>query len=290
MNDDMPIKALAPWFGGKRNLAPLIVKELGDHRCYWEPFAGGMSIIMVKPPCQHEYLNDLHGDLINLARVVADPKLGPRLYRRLRRSWMMEELQKECRAALKAEADPLDRAFAYFVESWMGRNGVAGTHSSSACFCIRYTGGGGAAAVRYRHAVESIPAWRRRMRNIAISNRDAFEMLEKIEDAPGVAIYCDPPYIVKGAKYLHDFGRDDHAHLALLLARFKRTRVVVSYYADPALKEMYTDWTHVHVVVNKAMAHPNSREKNSTKATEVLLINGPSYTQGEASLLGEPHA
>jgi hypothetical protein len=43
MVNDMPIKALAPWFGGKRNLAPLIVAELGEHRCYWEPFCGSMA-------------------------------------------------------------------------------------------------------------------------------------------------------------------------------------------------------------------------------------------------------
>lgn len=32
----MKIKAIAPWFGGKRNLAPQIVRLLGRHRAYWE--------------------------------------------------------------------------------------------------------------------------------------------------------------------------------------------------------------------------------------------------------------
>lgn len=36
----MKIKALAPWFGAKRNLAPVIVGLLGEHRIYWEPFCG----------------------------------------------------------------------------------------------------------------------------------------------------------------------------------------------------------------------------------------------------------
>lgn len=32
----MKIKAIAPWFGSKRTLAPRIVEELGKHFAYWE--------------------------------------------------------------------------------------------------------------------------------------------------------------------------------------------------------------------------------------------------------------
>jgi len=47
--DDMSIKALAPWFGGKRNMAPMIVQELGPHNSYWEPFCGSMAVLLAKP-------------------------------------------------------------------------------------------------------------------------------------------------------------------------------------------------------------------------------------------------
>ncbi|KKK94504.1 hypothetical protein LCGC14_2682220 [marine sediment metagenome] len=50
MSDGPKIKAIAPWFGGKRNLAPKIVDALGDHRVYWEPFCGSMAVLMAKPP------------------------------------------------------------------------------------------------------------------------------------------------------------------------------------------------------------------------------------------------
>lgn len=83
--DDMPIKALAPWFGSKRTLAPRIVAELGKHRAYWEPFCGSMAVLLAKPESSHETVNDLHGDLVNLIRVVQCPTRGPALYRRLRR-------------------------------------------------------------------------------------------------------------------------------------------------------------------------------------------------------------
>ena len=65
------LNAIAPWFGSKRSLAPKIVELLGDHTAYWEPFCGSLSVLLAKPPSQQETVSDLHGDLINLARVLA---------------------------------------------------------------------------------------------------------------------------------------------------------------------------------------------------------------------------
>ena len=64
------IKAIAPWFGGKRAMAPAIVAELGKHTQYFEPFCGSMAVLFAKPPSQKETVCDLHGDLINLANVL----------------------------------------------------------------------------------------------------------------------------------------------------------------------------------------------------------------------------
>jgi len=50
----MKIGALAPWFGGKRSMAADIVRELGPHTQYFEPFCGSMAVLMAKPPAQKE--------------------------------------------------------------------------------------------------------------------------------------------------------------------------------------------------------------------------------------------
>lgn len=291
--DDMPIKALAPWFGGKRNLAPRIVAELGPHRCYWEPFCGAMPVLLAKPPCSMETVNDLHYDLTNLARVIRDPKAGAQLYRRLRRTWMSEDLFREadefCRAAEAFGAyssrvlddAKVERAYFYFLVSWLGRNGSSGMPMNrKGTFCVRYTATGGHAARRFHSSVASIPAWRRRMRNVTVLNRDGFALLERIEDAPGTAIYVDPPYLVKGADYLHDFRPEDHRRLAGLLAGFRQSRVVVSYYDHPLLAELYPGWTQVKIPVSRALAHGGRRGANQSKAVEVLLLNGLSFLAG----------
>ncbi len=67
---DAPIKAIAPWFGGKRTLAGLILEQLGDHKQYFEPFCGSMAVLMAKEPSQKETVCDLHGELYDGWRVV----------------------------------------------------------------------------------------------------------------------------------------------------------------------------------------------------------------------------
>jgi DNA adenine methylase len=282
----MPIKTLVPWFGNKRTLAPLIVAELGKHRSYFEPFCGGLAVLLAKPESSHENVNDLHGDLINLARVVQDPTMGSKFYRRMRRVWLSEEQFLEARETIIAGECPanvnFERACAFFFVGWFGRNGVLGTKSCNFGFCARWTPNGGHSGKRFQSAVQSIPAWRQRMRRLTILKRDAFEMLADIQDCAGTVIYCDPPYLVKGASYLHDFKLADHQRLADAVAKFKTARVVVSYYDHPLLSDLYPGWAQVKINVTKALAHCQNREKNDTKAVEVLLINGPSFTtQGD---------
>ena len=178
----MPITALAPWFGAKRILAAQIVAEFGEHRTYWEPFAGSMAVLMAKPPVSMETVNDLHRDLINLACVVRDQKMGPRLYRMLRRTLMHEDLFDESDAFMREvertgiaglpEGLPrkmVERAYNFFVVSWMGRNGCAGQPSNKkGTYCARFTNKGGHAATRWHKAVSSIAAWRRRLAHVTI--------------------------------------------------------------------------------------------------------------------------
>ncbi len=132
--DDRPaITAIAPWFGGKRTMAPLIVAELGPHRAYWEPFCGSMAVLMAKPPSGHETVNDLHGDLVNLAMCIASDHY-PYLVEKLEHTLCCEALFKRCLALTAGEPRAPDspddvtyehckRAWAWFVTAWPGRCG-----------------------------------------------------------------------------------------------------------------------------------------------------------------------
>ncbi len=291
---EMKINAIAPWFGSKRGLAAAIVAQLGPHRGYWEPFCGSMSVLLAKPTCASETVSDLHGDLINLARVVRHPHTGAWLYRRLRRQLVHEEEYYAACERMKGrgavgEGMDCDRAADYFVASWLGRNGLQGTKKVGVSFTRRYTLDGGHSGTRFAAAVDSIPAWRERLRKVTILRMNGFELLARIEDQPGQAIYCDPPYLEKGAEYQHDFSEMDHKTLAEALRRFKYARVVVSYFAHPLLEKLYPGWTQIDVGRAAALAHSGARGKSSAKAPELLLVNGEPYsaTSAPQSLFSE---
>jgi DNA adenine methylase len=284
MAEEMKVKGIYPGFGSKRGMAALISHQLGPHRAYWEPFCGSMAVLLAKPVCTSETVCDLHGDLINLAQVIQDKKLGPALYRWLRRTLVSEELydlsairMRDYRNGDNGKMNgtlSLDRAYHFFVGSWLGRNGLQGTTKVGHSFTRRFTMNGGHSGTRFAAAVDSIPAWRRRMREVTILEPTCgLEICEKIDDANGISIYCDPPYLAKGAEYLHDFKPEDHLRLAKALNRFKRTRVVVSYYAHPMLEKLYPLWTVIDCKRSGALSNQGSRGKKSSVSPEVLLIN-----------------
>lgn len=292
---DMKITALSPWYGSKRTLAPTIIEELGDHKAYWEPCCGSMAVLLAKPQARAETVNDLHGDLVNMARCISGPETGPMLYRRLRRLVVADELLAEYDAPIRrgdyaGEGVDIDRAVSFFVTSWMGRNGEVGLakQERGRQLAVRWSPNGGDPATRFRNAVTSIPAWRRRLRGVTILRRDLFAVLEKIGDEPDTAIYVDPPYIAKSDEYLYDFKdgfmdeASDHERLAAALSRFKLARVVVSYYEHPELDRLYPRWTRRKVYLNRNMASVQVGTSGKKVAPEALILNGPSLA-GRAS-------
>ena len=302
---DIKIGAIAPWFGAKRKLAPVIINELGRHKGYWEPFCGSLAVLLSKSPCSQETVSDLHGDLTNLAWVLAAPRLAAELYDRLGRVMFSEAIFEHARDVLSNSAAPdavdLDRAYWYFIFSWMGSNGLAGTKRAlGAPLAVRFTTGGGAPSVRFRSTVESIPAWHYRLCNVMILRRNAFNLLEQIEDNRDTAIYIDSPYLFEtrskgaasehGAQYVHDFDiphvglfagkKDQHDLLAEQLRRFKESRVVISYYDHPRLHELYAGWTFRDCSIHKNIAAQNRRGiQGRVEAPEILIINGASYSK-----------
>lgn len=301
----MKVKAIAPWFGSKRTLAPVIIQQLGPHRYYFEPFCGSLAVLLAKDQAQHEVVCDLHRDLTNLAVVCQDPDGAVDLFARVSTTLCCEEVFRTAMVAVKqgydGELGNVDRAVTYFVASWLQMSGVAGTARQGSPnkigfnMATRWTPNGGPSAKRFRSAVESIPAWHDRLRNVQILNRDGFEILQKISDEPGVAIYCDPPYppetLSGDARYEHDFvsvsdaqalfqttdddpPRCDHAILATELWRFGHARVVVSCYDCDRYRELYDGWAFIDCARSKNLHSHGGRGPRKSVAPEILIVNG----------------
>lgn len=285
----MKISCIAPWFGSKRELAPEICRQLGPHRAYFGLCFGSLAVELEKEESGHETVVDLHGDVCNLAMVLASERC-PDLYGQLARTLVAEPLFERARLICATEAADVpegpiavtdahvERSFYYFICCWQGRNGSAGTFRPGGSFAVRYTPGGGHGGQRFANAVDSIPDWHQRMRRMTIMRRDLFKVVPKIDDTTGIAIYCDPPYILEGSQYLHSFTDEDHRRLAKELRRFRKARVVVSYYANPVLADLYPGWTILDCSRTKNLTSQAMRGKKGTaEAPEVLLINQKAF-------------
>lgn len=271
MIDQPTTTALVPWFGCARMIAERVGQLIGKQRWVGVPFAGGMpELLYIDAPTIA--VNDLHWQVVNLARVCADPVLGPRLYRRLRRLLfhpaVLREAQERCQAYRWNSPVPLlPQAEDYFVACWMGRSGKSGIDGEfNGRLSVRWNGNGGDSNTRYRSAVKSLIAWRRILQRCNFTTLDAFAFLAKVQDEPGHALYCDPPFFGPGDRYRYKFTESQHRQLAEVLSGYTNVRVVVRYYDVPLVRELYPveRWQWNEIV---------GRKQSNAVAAEVLLTN-----------------
>jgi len=254
------ISTLSPWYGCGR----MVAAEIGAHLkgCKWigVPFAGGMSEF-VHFDARTMLANDLHCHIINLARIVAHPKDGPKLYRRLRRVLFhprtLEYAQNRCReietavgagdlTIVASDADRIDWAENYFICAWMSRNGKAGCRDElSTGISLRWEAGGGDSAKRFSSAIFSLRSWHQILARWTFTCLDAFEFIAACKDRNGHGIYCDAPWPDAGDAYKHKFTKKDQCRLALVLSKFKLAKVVIRFGDHPWIRALYPEshWT-----------------------------------------------
>jgi len=73
------------WFGGKGMMKSKIMPfvTVWDHDRYVEPFGGGASILIAKPPVGVETYNDIDSAVVDFFKVIADVDLFERFHRRV---------------------------------------------------------------------------------------------------------------------------------------------------------------------------------------------------------------
>lgn len=268
-------------------VAPAIGRALDGCSFVCVPFAGGMSeLLHIK--ARTLVVGDLNRHAINLALVLQGPKMGPALIRRLRRvPFHPDELalaQDTCRIAEDKQYTPpseMEWAEAYFIASWMGRSGKAGTDDElDGKLSGRWNGNGGDSATRFRSATEGLLAYRKIMPRCTFQVMDAFEMLEKITDDDKNGIYCDPPWPDDGGVYKHKFGEAQQRRLAARLMQFQRARVVVRFGDHKLIRELYPE-THWEWQM------ATSRTAGNNAKAEVLLRLRPAAERPEVAGVSE---
>jgi DNA adenine methylase len=271
MNCKMHTRSPLIWFGGKSKYAETIISKMAPHKLYVEPFGGAAHVIVQKPRVNHEVYNDIDGNIVNFLLQVRSNPEGMKqacesipYSRQIYERWKKEALPE----------DDFERAVRWF---YMNRSGIAKGNAED----VPNTG--------WRHSTKSnqnpangyIGACQLfgyladRMKGVMIEHTDFKTIIQKY-DGVETMFYVDPPYIGREKYYAGGFTEQDHRDLASLLNDCKG-KVLISYYADPLLNELYPNWYKESFEAYKQVVGHDTVERTE----ELLLMN---YDNGQLSL------
>lgn len=264
----MKTKSALSYFGSDSEVAEELAAMLDHCKHVTIPFCGGLSIL---PWLKARAIvaNDLNGLAINFYRVLSGHHgesgrntLIARCQNTLSHPEEMELAQSI--TCVPAVGYPIERAWAYWAQCWIGRKGKGGTKNQGGLPSVRRTANGGTNASRIRAAADDLPEWAKHFERCEWESVDFRELLPKVADDSLCGVYCDPPWVGAGEGYLHSFTLEDHAVLAEQLARFDETTVVVRYGDDPFIRELYRDWKIIDA---------SSRDQTNKIKGEIWITN-----------------
>ena len=232
LRDVEPAEPIAPWLGGKKNLAKRIIARIGavPHDCYAEPFCGMAGVFLrrtARPKA--EILNDINGDIVNLFRVVREhPGELARQF-----DWTLAS-RAEFRRLLETPSATLtdvQRAarFAYLQRLRFGGRPDAGSTKLSPHVTPNLSA---------RKFQSLIAAAHKRLQGVQIERLEWDAFIRRY-DKPFTLFYIDPPYWGHEADYGKGlFAREDFARMAELLRGLKG-RFILSLNDRPEVRETF---------------------------------------------------
>jgi len=271
-----------------------ILPLLPPHRTYVEPFGGGASILISKPPSEIEVYNDLDSDLVNFFRVLRDKNKFEQFYQKVCLTPYSREEYNYCRSTWESIDDEIERAYRWFVVARMSFGGDFG-HSW-----------GYEVKTSTNHMSRSVAAWLsiidmlpqicERLMRVQIENND-FRKILQTYNSPDVLEYCDPPYVLETRKrgsYKHEMALQDHKELVDILLGLK-SMVVLSGYDHPIYQPLEDNgWTKHEYKVSCSVSGRTRQtgilgEGAATKMqprTEVIWRNPAAVKQMEIKTIG----
>lgn len=195
-----------------------------------------------------ECYNDLDSQVVNVFRVLRDMDSARELQRRCELTPFARE---EFNWSFEPSTDEIDAAHKLIVRSFMGHGSDSATRGTRTGFRAKPTEGRALPSNEWGHWSDAIPAFTKRLRNVTIENRDALEVIGRMDSVDALH-YVDPPYvkstrsaIAKGSRkngYRHEMDDDQHRALAGQLHSMVGMVVLSGYPSDLYDKELFGDW------------------------------------------------
>jgi DNA adenine methylase len=260
------MKTPISYYGGKQNLANIIVPLLPQHRLYCEPFTGGAAIFFAKKPSPVEVLNDLNAELVNFyemlktnfdalqgevavslhsrrkhqqARVVYD---NPDMFDRIKRAWAVWFLAST--------------SFGSMLDGTFGSD-MRGTRQRSLKF----------KRINFTKSLSD------RLKNTRIEGYDAVKVI-KDNDTADSCFYVDPPYVGADQGHYAGYTQSNFNDLLETLADIKGN-FLLSSYPNATLSDFVKKyrWYQFELIMNNSMSASCIGHK--VEKVEVLTANYP---------------
>ena len=252
------------YYGGKQNLAPLIIPLIPEHILYAEPFTGGGAVFFHKEPSKTEVLNDTNCELMNFYKVCRDQFLQLQ---------DLIQLTLHSRDAFRQAVviynnsdmfDEVKRAWAVWVicaQAFSAKmDGPFGFDKTDNTTSKRIA--------NKRNAFTEV--YMKRLEMVQIEHADALYIIQS-RDHEGAFFYCDPPYVGSNCGHYKGYTEADYEALLSLLAGIKGKFLLSSY--PSALLDRYTKDNRWHSIKRELFVTVNAKAGNPKKKTEVLTAN-----------------
>ncbi|HRJ60572.1 MAG TPA: DNA adenine methylase [Azospirillaceae bacterium] len=254
-----PLQGLAPWVGGKRQLAKRLIRrfEMFPHHCYAEPFIGMGGVFLRRPTrAAVEAINDWSEDVTTLFRVVQ--RHPDALIQEL--TWRIGSRADFLRLA---DQDPagltdIERAarFAFLQYTAFGGKPHTRSFGRSAVCKSGWTPERIFALLRAAHD---------RLSGVHIE-RLPYDRFIALYDRPNTLFYLDPPYWGCEDYYGRNlFERADFERLAMILRGLKGA-FVLSINDTPEIRELFA-WAQID---EEALTY-TVNEAGPTRVTELVI-------------------
>lgn len=253
--------------GSKARVARLLASLVPERTDVWvEVFAGTASVTLARTARCVEHLNDLHGDIVHLFRVLVEPELRAALIQRIELTPWSQALFEDCLDALQLHPapDPLERAWQFLVVSWQ----TIAPQARSPRRSWRLEKRSSAHLSVWQGLPERLAAVGERLRGCYLHRRPAPEIVAMFAEDPNATLFVDPPYPAEainshGPLYALEMTPEQHESLALQL-RQCRCNVMLTMASGSIYGRVLADW-HVRALPVRGL--------RSTVKTELLFTN-----------------
>lgn len=250
-----------PYYGNKKRMLAelgMLYPKPSSYDTFIDVFGGGGTVILNYPFMSGQknlIYNDLDPNLVELMKIIKDKEIPLKTLYDVEYSENEFEQAKE---VLENSTDKIERARAKFIISSQSFEATQIAFSRKSTDTV------------YRdRMIRNLSIARERLKNVSISNENAFEIVEKYKDSETTMLYLDPPYI-KDLRLIYNcykYELADELHVKLVeIIKNCKCKIMLSGYSselyDSLLKQ--SQWSKYTIL-----------KKSDEKRNEIVYINYP---------------